>query len=96
MPCEFEVKIAGKKQHVRWELDKAGRIQCYVTYEPLSEDANRELITHIAEALGINKSKVVLVHGVENEKKFFRITDHDIDLEKAMKALGLSKPGQEI
>ncbi len=96
MPCDFEVKILGQKRKLHWELDGAGRVRCYVTHEPLSEDANKELIAAIAEAVGVNKSKVELVHGVEDHTKLFKITDKEINLDGLMRALGLSKSSQEL
>jgi len=90
MPYEFEVKILGKKNRLHWEMDTAGRIRCYVTVEPLSEDANRELITALAESIGVNKSKVELVHGVEDYTKVFKITDSGVNGDDVLRALGLS------
>ena len=73
MPCEFKVKIMGKKGHSHWEYKSDHYLLFYSTYEPLSEDANRELVTEIAEAVGVNKSKVHLIHGVEDQHKVFMV-----------------------
>lgn len=91
MPCEFDVKIVEKKGQVRWELDHADRLQCHLTHPPLSEDANRELITSIAEALGVSHSKVRIVQGNNDHHKLIKITDHDIVFEDVLKALGIIK-----
>lgn len=90
MPCEFTVKIVGKKGHIHWEVN-GGHLHCYVTSEPLSEDANRELIKYIAESVGVSHSKVRLIHGVEDHTKTFKITDHEITLDDVMQALNIKK-----
>lgn len=91
MPCEFDVKVVEKKGHVRWELDHADRLQCHLTYPPLSEDANRELIKVLSESIGIPHSKVRIIHGIENHTKTIKITDHDVTFEDVLKALGIIK-----
>ncbi len=91
MPCEFDVTLLEKKGHVKWVLDHADRLQCHLTYEPLTEDANKELITVVAQAIGIPKSKVRIVHGRERYEKKIKITDHDITFEQVLKALGIIK-----
>lgn len=96
MACEFEVKILGKKGHSHWEYNGGNRLLFYSTYAPLSEDANRELITQLAEAVGINKSKIHLVHGVENELKLFKITDKDIDFDAVLEGLDLVEREEEF
>ena len=91
MPCEFDVKIVEKKNHVRWELDHADRLQCHLTHPALSEDANKELIATLAEAIGIPHSKVRIVQGDHDHHKLVKITDHDIVFEDVLKALGIIK-----
>lgn len=91
MPCEFDVKIVGKKGHVHWELDPhhEGQLLCYLTHEPLTHDANLEIIEELAEAIGINKSKVRIVHGQERHTKKIKITDHEITFDEVLVDLGL-------
>lgn len=91
MACEFDVKLMGKKGHVHWELDPHHERQLlvYLQHEPLTHAANEQLITEIAEALGINKSKVRIVHGEEQWTKRIKITDHEIGYDEVLVALGV-------
>ncbi len=90
MPCEFDVNVVKKAGHARWSYDeKHKRFECSLTHEPMSEDANKELIKIIAEACGVSLSKVVIVHGVHDYTKRIKISDHHITLQDVMVGLGL-------
>ncbi|HZW60790.1 MAG TPA: DUF167 domain-containing protein [Candidatus Babeliales bacterium] len=89
MPCEFDVHVVGKAGHVKWANGKVGRLECYVTHPPLSDAANKELIKHIAEAVGVSHSKVQIIHGIEDQHKKIKISDHHITMDTVLQALGL-------
>jgi uncharacterized protein YggU (UPF0235/DUF167 family) len=91
MPCEFDVFVTKKASHVRWTHDtKHNRLECSLTHEPMSEDANKELIHTIAEAVGVSLSKVVIVHGVHDYTKRVKISDHHITMDHVLQGLGLA------
>jgi uncharacterized protein YggU (UPF0235/DUF167 family) len=93
MPCVFDVTIVGKKGHIHWELNSE-TIHCYVTHEPLSEDANKEIIDQIARAVSLPHSKITLVHGPHDYTKRIHISDAQVSLEDVLDGLGLKKSGE--
>lgn len=71
-------------------IDVHGRIHCYIKSQAEKGRANKEVVSLLAEKIGITKSEVEIVSGETVRKKRIRINT-DITMEQLFNRCGLSK-----
>ena len=67
------VRVTPKAAANRIAVDADGLIRVYVTTVPEDGKANAAVIKLLAKALGVAKSRLVLVRGATSRDKLFRI-----------------------
>lgn len=56
-----------------------GTIKVHIAAPPMDEDANKELVSFLAEVLGVPKSRVEIVAGATGRDKLVSVLDMDVD-----------------
>ena len=88
----FDIKVLPGSNRMRWEVHHSADIlTCYHKNPDDSKAVNTDIINALAQALGINHSKVHLVQGVETRDKRFKIGDGHGTYQDLLQKLGLSK-----
>lgn len=90
-PFVVEVEVVPEHSAHVWWLDGAGRLKVHHK-EPESFATNDHIIKDMAQKLGINHSKIVIVHGEESRRKRIKVGGN-VTLEQLIEALGAKKIG---
>ncbi len=69
IPNKPESKVVG--------VSEDGTIRMEIKAPPIEGKANRELINTIAKLLGLNKSQVIIIKGLNSKNKLIRIISID-------------------
>lgn len=72
---EIAVRVTPKASRNRIMRDEDGQIRVYVTVVPEGGKANAAVQKLLAKALGVAKSRLVLVRGHTARDKVFRVED---------------------
>ena len=69
IPNKPESKIAGKSENGTYRIE--------IKAPPIEGKANRELIRTISKLLGLSKSQVIIIKGLNSKNKLIRIDSMD-------------------
>ena len=70
---EFTVRVTPKASRNRITRDDGGDIRVYVTTVPEAGKATADVVKLLAKAIGIPKTRLVLVRGATDRMKTFRV-----------------------
>lgn len=89
----FNLTVEPGSNHMRWDV-RAGNpelvLVCHHKEPDDSKTVNTDIITSLAQALGINHSKVHIVMGVEARHKRIKISEEKATYQELLKKLGVS------
>jgi uncharacterized protein (TIGR00251 family) len=69
----LEIKVTPNAGKQKWALDKAGRLKCYLKSPPERGLANKELITFLADSLGVARINAEIVGGATSRLKRVKV-----------------------
>ncbi len=93
MTLIITVKVFPSSGRNAWALDATGNLKCYLKSAPEKGKANKELITFLADSLGVAKSNIDILAGETSRIKKVKI-DQKFSLHEVLRLLGLQRVDQ--
>lgn len=85
-----EIRVSPSSGKSQCQLDKAGRLKCFLKSPPERGAANKELIKILAQALRVPLANVTIITGLTSRTKTIKI-DTSITYEELLQKLGIEK-----
>lgn len=90
MSLIIQLKVVPSSGRVAWNLDKAGRLKCYLKSPPEKGKANRELIKILAKVLKMPQENITINAGATSRNKTVEIHSA-ITSEQLLQKLGIER-----
>jgi len=73
MALTISVKVVPSSGKSCWQLNKQGRLTCFLKAAPEKGDANQELIKTLAKLLAVTQQTIEIIAGLTDKNKLIKI-----------------------